>query len=221
MPLFSEDLVVNKDAVDACQGDKQCLFDAGTTGNLELAKASLTINKANAEEVVTLSMYTHSISLINLPEVLTFLYLSYAQIYWVFNGTLNLLFLARFCKTLFLPEFLSNQLEIFTQHSQSCQEGCYDFSKTPIVFFRIIPGFSWSLYSWMAIGSICLLVKWADTAFWLARQLAYNWVHCGWFSIHCQEGEQGALLHPLVSRFDNKNTFIQWVRVANGGPVLN
>ena len=119
------------------------------------------------------------------------LYLGYAQIYWVFNGTLNLLFLASFCKTLFLPECLSNQLEILTQHSQCSQEGWYDFSKTPIVFFRNNPGFSGSLYSWMAKdsfcllgkwadtalccssnakGSICLLVKWADTAFWLARQ---------------------------------------------------
>ena len=33
------------------------------------------------------------------------------------------------------------------------------------------------------------------------------------------------LLHPLVSRFNNKNTFIQSFKyragVANGGPVLN
>ena len=42
------------------------------------------------------------------------LYLGYAKIYCFYNGTLNLLFLARFCKTLFLPEFLSNQLEIDT-----------------------------------------------------------------------------------------------------------
>ena len=64
-----------------------------------------------------------------------YLYLGYAQIYWVLNGTLNLLFLARFCKTLFLPEILSNQ--ILTQHSQSSQEGCYDFSKSSYMFFRI------------------------------------------------------------------------------------
>ena len=62
------------------------------------------------------------------------LYLGYAQIYWVFNGILNLLLLARFCKTLFLPEFLSNQLEILTQHSKSSQERCYyNFSKTSMV----------------------------------------------------------------------------------------
>ena len=66
-----------------------------------------------------------------------YLYLCYAQIYWFYNGTVILLFLARFCKTLFLPEFLSNQLEILTQHSQSSQVFCYDFSKTSIMFFRI------------------------------------------------------------------------------------
>ena len=96
-----------------------------------------------------------------------------------------------FCKTLFLPEFLPNQLEILTQHSQCNQEGCCGFSNTSIVLLRINPGFSGSLYSWMAKGSFCLLVKWADTAlccssnakgsicslvkwadtaFWLARQ---------------------------------------------------
>ena len=31
-----------------------------------------------------------------------------AVVIMVFNGTLNSLFFARFCKTLFLPEFLSN-----------------------------------------------------------------------------------------------------------------
>ena len=64
---------------------------------------------------------------------------------------------------LFLPEFLSNQLEILTQHSQSSQEGCYNFSKTSIVFFRINQGFSGSLYSRMAKSSFCLLVKLTDT----------------------------------------------------------
>ena len=72
------------------------------------------------------------------------LYFNFQRIHYIlampkyidFNRTLNLLFLARFCRTL----FLSNQLEILTQHSQSSQEGCYD------VFFRIIPGFSRSLY---------------------------------------------------------------------------
>ena len=130
------------------------------------------------------------------------LYLGYAQIYWVFNGTLNLLFLARFCKTLFLPEFLSNQLEILTQHSKSSQEGCYEWHSW------MAKGHFYLLVKWVdtalccssnAKGSIHLLVNWADTVFWLARQLAYNrvqcWfnsVHVGWFSIHCQEVEQGA-----------------------------
>ena len=63
--------------------------------------------------------------------------MGYAQIYWFYNIIVNLLFLARFCKTLFLPEFLSNQLEILTQHSQSSQERCYNFSKTSIVFVRL------------------------------------------------------------------------------------
>ena len=54
-----------------------------------------------------------------------------------YKGTVILLFLARFCKTLFLTEFVSNQLEILTQHSQSSQIFCYDFSKTSIMFFRI------------------------------------------------------------------------------------
>ena len=53
-----------------------------------------------------------------------------AQVYWFYNRIFNLLFLARFYKTLFLPEFLSNQLEILTQHSQSSQEGFCGFSKT-------------------------------------------------------------------------------------------
>ena len=35
----------------------------------------------------------------------------------IFLGTLKILFFARFCKTLFLPQFLSNQFEILTQHS--------------------------------------------------------------------------------------------------------
>ena len=152
--------------------------------------------------------------------VINYSYFYIWAIYWFYNGTLNLLFLARFCKTLFLPDFLSNHYENWTPYSQSSQVFCNDCSKTSIVFFRINPGFSGSLYSWMAKdsfcllvkwvdtalccssnakGSICLLVKWADTAFWLARQLAYDWVqycsnsgHVGWFAIHCQEGEQGA-----------------------------
>ena len=107
-----------------------------------------------------------------------------------FQRDFKLLFLGRFCKTLFLPEFFSDQLEL-TQHSQSSQDGCYDFSKSSSMFFRIYPWFHGSLYSWMAKGnfcllvkwadtalccssnakrSICLLVNWADTAFWLARQ---------------------------------------------------
>ena len=113
------------------------------------------------------------------------------------------------------------------------------------MFFRIYPGFSGSLYSWKAKGSFCLLVKWADTALCcssnakgsicllvtcadtairLAQQYAYNraqcwfnYVHVGWFSIHCfiENGRLNKapicphLLHPLVSRFHNKNTFIQ------------
>ena len=36
-----------------------------------------------------------------------------------------------------IPEFLSNQLEMLTQHSQSRQVFCYDFFKTSIMFFRI------------------------------------------------------------------------------------
>ena len=76
------------------------------------------------------------------------------------------------------------------------------FLRHPSCSFGLIHGFSGSLYSWMAKGSFCLLVKWTDTAFWLAwlaRQKAYNWVQCwfnrghvGRFSIHCQEGEQRA-----------------------------
>ena len=85
-------------------------------------------------------MISHAASLgVIFPIKNTLLYSGYAQIYWVFNGTLNLLFLARFCKTLFLPVFLSNQLEISTQHSQSSLEGFYDCSKTSIVLFRINP----------------------------------------------------------------------------------
>ena len=80
----------------------------------------------------------------------------------ILQRNFKLFILARFCKTLFLPEFLSNHYEIWTPYSQSSQVFCYDFSKTAI--FRIIPGFSGSLYSWMAKGSFCLLVKWADTA---------------------------------------------------------
>ena len=65
--------------------------------------------------------------------------------YKYFNIRLRMTLSARFCKTLFLPDFFSNQLEILKQHSQSSQEGCYDFSKTSIVFFRINPGFSASI----------------------------------------------------------------------------
>ena len=135
----------------------------------------------------------------------------------IFVRFFKLIILCRFFGRLFLPEFLSNQHEICARYSQSSQEVCYNFS---IVFFRIYPWFSGSLYSWMAKGSfcplvkwadtvlccssnakgrICWLVKWADTAFWLARQYAYNkvlWLYNGvygwWFSIHCEEGEQGA-----------------------------
>ena len=68
---------------------------------------------------------------------------------------------------LFCAEFLSNQREIWTKYSQSSLIFCYDFSKSYryIMFFRIDPGFSWSLYqSAKAKGSICLLLKWADAA---------------------------------------------------------
>ena len=37
----------------------------------------------------------------------------------VLSGSLNFLFCASFCQTLSLPEYLSIQLEILTQHSQS------------------------------------------------------------------------------------------------------
>ena len=60
VPVFSEDLAANdEDAEKACGGDKQCLYDAKTTGNLALAKTTLNINKANAKEVVILGMYTN------------------------------------------------------------------------------------------------------------------------------------------------------------------
>ena len=117
------------------------------------------------------------------------LYLGYAQIYWVFNGTLNLLFLARFCKTLFLPEFFSNQLEHNTP--RLVRRGAMTFLSHPTYSSGFIHDFlhhytfEWQkgnfclLVKWAdtalccssnAKDSICLLVKWADTAFWLERQ---------------------------------------------------
>ena len=39
----------------------------------------------------------------------------------VLSGSLNLLFCAGFCQTLFLPEFLSNEHAIWTIYSQSSQ----------------------------------------------------------------------------------------------------
>ena len=62
----------------------------------------------------------------------------------ILQRNFKLIILARFCKTLFLPEFLSDHYEIWTPYSQSSQVFCYDFSS--IVFFRINPGFSGSLY---------------------------------------------------------------------------
>ena len=164
---------------------------------------------------------------------LNLLYSGYAKIYWFYNGTIILLFLARFCKTLFLPEFLSNHYAIWTRYFQSSQVFCYDFSKTSIVFFQINPRIFWitillngksnflltckmSRYRTMLIlkckrqylltckvGRYCLLACMA---------VVLNWVHCwfnvGWSSIQCQEGEQGAPMSrsTLPVRFYNKNT---------------
>ena len=77
-----------------------------------------------------------------------------------FAGSLNLLYCV-----------LSNQNIIWTPYSKRSQVLCYDFSKSSSMFFRICPGFSGSLCcSLNANGSIRLLVKWADTTYWLARQ---------------------------------------------------
>ena len=44
--------------------------------------------------------------------------------------------------TFAISEFLSNQLEILSQHSQSSQEGCYDFSNMFNMFIQhVLPDF--------------------------------------------------------------------------------
>ena len=92
-------------------------------------------------------LYTLTTHVINTPvffcNLSSFIQCNYiwAMPKYIFNRTLNLLFSVRFCKTLFLPEFLSNQLEILTQHPQSSQEGAMTFLRHPSCSSGLIQDF--------------------------------------------------------------------------------
>ena len=156
----------------------------------------------------------------------------HVYLYWFFVRLFKLIILCRLFGTLLLPEFLSNQHGIWTPYPQSSWEVCYDFISQPACSSGIIQDFLDHYILEFQKGSFCLLVKWADTAFWLAQQYAYNRVQClynglhgGWFSSHCLTENRRVnrvprcpdLLHTLVSRFDNKNYTL--IQCFNSGPA--
>ena len=90
------------------------------------------------------------------PNILSFV--------WFFK----LIILCRFCQTLFLLKFSSKQHKIWTSSSRNIQIFAMTFLSHSA---SSLGSGSGSLCCYLdAIDSICLLVKWADTAFWLARQ---------------------------------------------------
>ena len=147
---------------------------------------------------------------------------------WIFNMFIP--FILCRCFLAISPQ-VPNQHEIWTRYTQSSQVYWYDFSKSFIIFFRIYPWLSGSLYSWKAKGSFCLLVKWADSEQILALYGSRPILCTNACIIVYVAGDPPFIarrvnrvplcsdwFHPLVSRFHNKNTFI---KCFNSGPALH